>query len=60
MIQIGKCCTCGKMTKDHLLILGKIICLRCEDRIVHAEAKDINYQEYKEGLKKLFVVSENT
>ena len=58
MIQIMKCCVCGKMSKANLLILGKNICLRCEDKIVQMEAGDKNYKYYKNGLKKLFISSE--
>lgn len=55
MIQIMKCCICGKITKVHLLILGKNICSDCENKIVQIKAEDKNYQDYQNRLKKLFI-----
>ncbi|MGI6707062.1 MAG: sigma factor G inhibitor Gin [Clostridia bacterium] len=60
MTNTVDCIICKKKTVKKICILGKNICEECEKDIVSCDVTDKRYEDYKEAIKEILFVSQET
>lgn len=49
-----RCIFCGQITEDGIHLRGRLICSRCEKKLVNTGVDEPAYQSYKQGIKTIW------